>query len=84
MKGGGRPITIRGIVIPVDWDEKGKVIAAAVSTYTEDEYLINNDYRGRELLHLIQEEVEVKGIVTQNKDKKMIGVQKYVLRKTQE
>jgi hypothetical protein len=60
------------------------VIAAAVPTYTEDEYLINNDYRGRELLRFIQEEVEVEGIVTQNKDKKMIGVQKYLSKKTQE
>jgi len=80
---GGRPITIRGIVIPVDWDQKGKVAAAAVSTYTEDEYLIDNDYKGRELLHFIQEEVEVKGIAREKKDKKIITVQKYILKKTQ-
>jgi len=81
---GGRPITIRGIVIPVDWDEKGKVIAAAVSTYTEDEYLIDNDHKGRELLHFIQEGVEVRGIARQNKDKNMITVQQYILKKTWE
>jgi len=44
---GDEPLTIKGIVIPVDWDKKGKVVAAAISTYDEDEYLIDNDYKGK-------------------------------------
>ena len=77
---GDEPLTIKGIVIPVDWDEKGKVVAAAISTHNEDEYLIDNDYKGEELLHFVQEEVEVSGVAKENKDKKIIAVQKYILK----
>jgi hypothetical protein len=45
--------TIKGIVIPVDWDEKGKVVTAAISTQTEDEYVIHKNYKGKELLDLL-------------------------------
>ena len=78
---GERLITIRGIVIPVDWDEKGKVVATAISTHNEDEYLIDNDYKGKELLQSIRKEVEVSGVARENKDKKTIAVQKYILEK---
>ena len=81
MKGREMPITIRGIIIPADWDEKGRVVAVAVSGQNEQEYLIDKDYKGRELMHYIQEEVEVRGIATEAKDKKMITVQKYILKK---
>jgi len=64
----------------VDWDEKGKVVAAAISTHNEDEHLIDNDYKGEELLHFVQEEVEVSGVAKENKDKKIIAVQKYILK----
>ncbi len=33
-------LTIRGIVIPLDWDKKGDVVPIAVSTYDEDEDFI--------------------------------------------
>ena len=77
---GDEPLTIKGIVIPVDWDKEGKVVAAAISTHDEDEYLIDNDYKGEELLHLVREEVEVSGVAKENKDKKIIAVQKYILK----
>ena len=77
---GDKPLTIKGIVIPVDWDEKGKVVAAAISTHNEDEYLIDNDYKGEELLHFVREEVEVSGVAKEKKDKKIITVQKYILK----
>jgi len=77
---GDEPLTIKGIVIPVDWDKEGKVVAAAISTHDEDEYLIDNDYKGEELLHLVREEVEVSGVAKENKDKKIIAVQKYMLK----
>jgi hypothetical protein len=80
MKVGENSITIKGLVIPVNWDERGKAVAAALSTYTEDEYLIDNDYKGRELLHLIKEEVEITGVVKETKEKKIITVEKYVLK----
>jgi len=82
MKGGERIITVRGIVIPVAWDEKGKVVAAALSTHTEDEYLIDPDYKGKELLHHIQEEVEASGVARKHNGKKTITIRKYSLKRS--
>jgi 5S rRNA maturation endonuclease (ribonuclease M5) len=82
MKGGEPTVKVRGIVIPVDWDEKGKVIAAAVSTDTEDEYLIDHDHKGKELLHYIQEEVEVSGVARKHNGNKTITITKYSLKKS--
>ena len=82
MKGGERIIKVTGIVIPVEWDEKGKVVAAALSTHGEDEYFIDHDFKGNELLHHIQEEVEVSGVARKNKGKNIIIVQKYVLKRS--
>lgn len=45
--------TIKGIVIPADWDEKDKVVTAAISTHIEDECLIHKNYKGKELLDLL-------------------------------
>jgi len=66
----------------VDWDEKGRVVGIAISTPSEDEYLVDKDHhKGEELLHLIQEEVEVSGVAREEEDKRIITVQKYILRK---
>jgi hypothetical protein len=56
-------ITIKGIVIPVDWDEKGNPISVAIATHKEEEYLICNDYQGKSLIDLVTEEVEVTGLL---------------------
>ena len=70
-------ITLRGIVIPVDWDEKGKVIASALTTHNEEEYLIDHDLKGRKLMGFMQHEVEVSGIVRKNNKTKTITIASY-------
>jgi hypothetical protein len=70
-------ITIRGIVIPVGWDEKGEVIDAAIFTNDEDEYIIQKDLKGKELLDLIHKELEVSGFVKKVDKKKIIVVKTY-------
>ena len=79
-KAGNNPVTIRGIVIPADWDEKGKVVAVAVSTYDEVEYLIENLEKERELKAVIREEVEVSGIVREEKKKLIMKMKDYRLK----
>ena len=56
-------MAIKGIVIPVDWDEKGNPVSVAIATHTEEEYLVSNDSEGKELFNLIREEVEITGLV---------------------
>jgi hypothetical protein len=55
--------TVRGIVIPVEWDEDGKALAVAVAASGENDYLIEQDSKGRELFWHIRQEVEIIGIV---------------------
>ena len=67
--------TVRGILIPVEWDEGGNVLAAAVSSPDEQEYLIETDTKGKELLGLIRQEIEVSGVVRKGiKGRKTITV----------
>ena len=80
MKNHKESITIRGIVIPVDWDEKGKVVAVGISACDEQEYLVYRDHKGVELLHYLQEEVEVSGVMRESSNKKIITVRKYILK----
>ena len=79
-KAGNNLVTIRGIVIPADWDEKGNVVAVAISTYDEVEYLIENHEKEKELKAVIQEEVEVSGILKEGKNRLIITVKKYRLK----
>lgn len=55
--------TVRGIVIPVEWNESGNALAAIISSSGEREYLVKQDPKGRQLLELIRQEVEVVGVV---------------------
>jgi hypothetical protein len=73
-------IIIRGIIIPNGWDEKGNIIAIAVSTFDEDVYHIENDDRGRQLMPLIREEVEIKGTIRYKDGIKKIRVHKHTPR----
>lgn len=75
-----RPTTIRGIVVPVDWDEKGNVVAVAISAQDEDEYLITRDKNEEKLRALIREEVEVSGLMSEHKNKKTITVKRIQLK----
>lgn len=65
---------LRGIVIPVDWDENGNVIALAVSTHDEDEYLVQKDKNWKALLPFLRKQVEVSGLVGMKKNQKSIKV----------
>ena len=54
---------IQGLIIPSAWDKEGNVLAVAVSTFDEDEFLVHRDEKGEQLLGLLREEVEVSGVV---------------------
>ena len=73
--------TVRGILIPVDWDEEGNALAAAISGLDEQEYLIEQDAKGKELLGLMRREIEVSGMVSKAiKGRKTIKVKSYRLK----
>ena len=55
------PVTIQGLIIPVDWDHDGNVIAVAISSYDEIEYLVEKTQKAEELLSLVHMQVEARG-----------------------
>jgi hypothetical protein len=67
---------IRGIIIPVDWDKKGKITGVGIFTPDEDEFFIDKDDKGDELFSLIHKEVEVEGVLKEVNHKKIISVRK--------
>ena len=71
----------RGVIIPVEWDENGNVVAIAISTHGEDEYIIEDEGKGEELKALIRQEVEVFGEARRRDGKRYIKVTKYKVRK---
>jgi hypothetical protein len=70
---------VKGVVIPTDWDEHGNVVALAISSNDEKEYIVDNKGKGKELLGLIRKEVEVRGVITEEDQRKIIKVRKYTL-----
>jgi len=80
MKESGKPqqVTITGIITPVEWDEDDCVIAVALSTSDEEEYLIDNNDLGEELLEFTSQNVRITGVLEEDEygDRKII-VKKY-------
>lgn len=72
---------IQGLIIPSAWDKEGNVLAVVVSTFDEDEYLVERDEKGEQLFGLLREEVEVSGVVGIKDGIKTIKVKKYFLNK---
>jgi hypothetical protein len=77
-------IQIQGLIIPVDWDEEGNPISVAISTFHEEENLVEKDTKGDQLLGLLREEVKVSGEVWIEEEIKTIRVKKYMLIKKPE
>lgn len=72
---------IQGIVVPAEWDENGTVVAVAISTRDEEEYLVDSKGKGAELKAVIRENVEVSGELLREGPRKKIRVRSYALKK---
>ena len=67
-------INIRGIVIPVNWDTKGKVVEVAIATRNEEEYFIEDSDKASQLRSFLRQEVEVSGVLKNEGGKKIIEI----------
>jgi hypothetical protein len=63
MRGGktGKVVTVRGLILPVEWDESDNVVAVVIETADEESFIVETDKKGRELLQFIHHEVEATG-----------------------
>ena len=55
--------TIRGVIAPAEWDDDERVTGVAINTEDEDEYFIEPVGKGKILVSLLDEYVELTGIV---------------------
>jgi hypothetical protein len=76
-KGENKQVRVRGLIIPANWDDKGDVTAITISTYEEEEYLIDNNEKGEQLLSLLRREVEVSGLMRKEEGNKKIKVEEF-------
>ena len=72
--------TIRGLIVPSEWDDTGNVISISISTFNEDEYLVDIDSISKNLLSYLREGVEVSGIVREEEGIKRINIKRYWIR----
>jgi hypothetical protein len=78
MPQGGAMIKAKGIIVPVEWNEDGIVVSFAVSTFDEDEYVLDSSLSRAEMMALIREEVEVSGELRIENGKKTITVSQMI------
>jgi len=73
------PITTMGVVIPVEWDEKGNPTAFAFSTYEEKEYLIDlRSEVGKQLSGTVKQKIRVTGTLGRLiKNRRVLSVKSY-------
>ena len=70
-------IVVRGLIIPAGWDEKGNVVTISLSSFDEDEYIIDKDEMGTQLLSLLRSKAELSGVLREEKGIKKITVKTY-------
>ena len=76
-----KTVTLLGILIPADWNDRQEVIAAALATADEKEYRIVGNRRGKELLSCLQRQIEVTGALERDeKVGEMITVKSYIIK----
>jgi hypothetical protein len=74
-----RELTIRGIILPIEWDKHGHVTGIGIGTEDDKEYIILLDKVGEKLFKLVDQKVEVTGIVKKVYNDLVLTVLNYAL-----
>ena len=75
-----KEITIQGKVFPAIWDENRNVIRVVIDTADQDEYHVDHNKKGEELLALLRQMVEVTGTIREDEDGDVIiNVREYTI-----
>jgi hypothetical protein len=70
-------ITVKGILIPVNWDQKGNVVSVAIATDEEKEYLVADPELAEKMKRRLRQVVEASGIVTKSQGKNIITIKQW-------
>ena len=73
--------TLTGIIIPADWNDRQEVVALALATADEKEYRITGNKKGKDLLGVLQRQVEATGTVERDeKGRNVITIRRYIVK----
>jgi hypothetical protein len=76
-----KTVTLTGIVIPTDWNDRQEVVAAALATADEKEFRIAGNKKGKELLDTLQRQIEATGCLERDeKGRTVIKIRRYILK----
>jgi hypothetical protein len=76
-----KTVTLMGIVLPADWNERHEVIATTLATADEKEFRIAGNKRGKELRDCLQRQIEATGLLERDeKGREMITVRSYIIK----
>ena len=79
-----KSVTLTGIVIPADWNDRQELIAAALATADEKEYRIAGTQKGKELLDCLQRQIEATGVLTRDeRGRNVITVKRYSVKQSE-
>ena len=67
-----KPVTLRGLVIPADWDNTGRVVAVLIATGDENRYFVQQNEIAKQLLGLLRQEVVITGMVREVDGKRFL------------
>lgn len=74
----GKIVTVKGILIPSEWDSQGNVLAVSVMDRDEEEYIVEQNEKGKELIGMIRYNMKVSGVVRKiSRNRKRITVSHY-------
>ena len=74
-----KEITIRGTILPSEWDKNGRVTSIGIGTEDEEDYIIFLDKIGEELFRFTNRKVEATGTVKNVYGDLVLTVRKYTL-----
>jgi hypothetical protein len=70
-----REVTLRGIVVPIEWDRRGMALQVAILTPDEGEYVVAEGDAGARLRRCLREEVLARGLLRDHTaDRKSVTV----------
>lgn len=68
---------IKGVLLPVKWDDNGCVQDIALYANDENEYIIVKNLKSKEMIKMLRQQVELYGTVQFKDGKHIILVEKY-------
>ncbi len=72
--------SISGILIPLEWDDEGRVIRTVIMTFDEDTYVVADDDLGQILNSHVRKVVTANGEVAINGNVKHICVERFIIK----